>query len=208
MNGQRRHPESFPVPPADRDALLGSAMLVIARAAIVGHLQGRSPDAAIQPPPETPVAVARRLHAPGACFVTLTRGNALRGCIGTLEAFRPLAEDVAANAQAAAFGDHRFRPLRRDELPDLRVEVSLLGPAEVMAVADEADALARLRPGRDGVILAMGGQRATFLPQVWDTLPEPRAFLAQLKQKAGLPTDYWSPAIRLSRYAVHKWTES
>lgn len=148
------------------------------------------------------------LTAPGATFVTLTQQGRLRGCIGSLEAWRPLAEDVRENACAAAFRDPRFPPLAADELAQTRVEVSLLSPAAPLRFSSEADALARLQPGVDGVILECAGRRATFLPQVWEQLPEPRTFMAHLKQKAGLPANYWGPDVRLERYTVHKWKEA
>ena len=147
------------------------------------------------------------LDAPGAVFVTLTEAGQLRGCIGSLEAHRPLGEDLEHNARAAAFGDPRFPPLRHAELPRVRVEVSVLTPATPMACSDEADALRQLRPGVDGVILEHGWHRATFLPQVWEQLPEPRVFLAHLKQKAGLAADFWANDVRLSRYGVEKFKE-
>lgn len=144
----------------------------------------------------------------GATFVTLTQDGQLRGCIGTLEAHRPLGEDVYKNARAAAFQDPRFMPLSRDELDLTTVEVSLLSPPQAMTIQDEADALAQLRPGVDGVIFEFGLHRSTFLPQVWDQLPRPRQFMAHLKRKAGLPEDFWSNEVRLSRYTVDKWKES
>jgi len=147
------------------------------------------------------------LDAPGAVFVTLTEAGQLRGCIGSLEAHRPLGEDLEHNARAAAFGDPRFPPLRHAELPRVRVEVSLLSAATPMTFSDEADALRQLRPGVDGVILEHGWHRSTFLPQVWEQLPEPRLFLAHLKQKAGLATDFWADDVRLSRYGVEKFKE-
>ncbi len=148
------------------------------------------------------------LAAPGAVFVTLTRGGALRGCIGSLQARRSLAEDVEENARLAAFADPRFPPLTRAELADTHIEVSVLSPAEPLAFNDEADALKQLRPGVDGVILEYGRHRATFLPQVWRQLSDPRDFLAQLKRKAGLPADFWHPDIRLYRYTVEKYEEA
>lgn len=156
-----------------------------------------------------PLAVAERpeLQAPGASFVTLTQHGELRGCIGSLEAYRPLADDVRANARAAAFRDPRFPPLTVDELPRTRIEVSLLTPAEPLPCRDEAEALTLLRPHIDGIILSAGRQRATFLPQVWEQLPEPADFLAHLKRKAGLPTAYWGADLRLERYTVKKWQE-
>lgn len=148
------------------------------------------------------------LSRPGASFVTLTQNGQLRGCIGSLEAYRALATDVAENAGAAAFRDPRFAPLSHEEVDRTRVEVSLLEAAEAMDFCDEADAIARLRPGVDGVILTHGDRRATFLPQVWESLPDPQRFLAQLKRKAGLPAAYWDEKIALARYGVQKWKEA
>ncbi|HZF10142.1 MAG TPA: AmmeMemoRadiSam system protein A [Thermoanaerobaculia bacterium] len=147
------------------------------------------------------------LAEPGACFVTLTLNGNLRGCVGSLYAYQPLGEDVRANARAAAFRDNRFPPLTREELPRIAVEVSLLSPPVPLPVRDEAEARARLRPGRDGVILDYRGARGTFLPQVWEQLPDPESFLAQLKHKAGLAPTFWSPEIQLWTYEVTKWEE-
>jgi AmmeMemoRadiSam system protein A len=147
------------------------------------------------------------LQEPGATFVTLTRHGDLRGCIGSLEAHRPLAQDVRENAVAAAFRDPRFRPLTRKEFDAVRVEVSLLSPPESIEAEDEKAALAALRPHVDGVVLAYGHLRSTFLPQVWEQLPDPQEFLAYLKRKAGLPMDFWAAEVRLSRYTVSKWKE-
>ncbi len=147
------------------------------------------------------------LQEPGASFVTLTRQGELRGCIGTLEAHRPLGIDVRENAVAAAFRDPRFMPLTRSEFNDIRVEVSLLSPAEPLVVKDEAAALVALRPNVDGVVFEYGHTRSTFLPQVWEQLPDPAEFLAHLKRKAGLPMDFWAEQVRLSRYTVSKWKE-
>jgi len=147
------------------------------------------------------------LMRPGASFVTLKKDGELRGCIGTLSAWRPLAEDVQQNALAAAFRDPRFSPLQADEWPDITLEVSLLSPPQPFPVADEADTCRQLRPGVDGLTLKAGARCATFLPQVWEQLPEPHEFLAQLKRKAGLPGDYWGPDISLERYTVTPWHE-
>jgi AmmeMemoRadiSam system protein A len=176
---------------------LGSALLVTARNAIAKRF-------GLTGFPVEPVA---ELAEPGATFVTLTQGGQLRGCIGSLEAYRPLAIDVAENALAAAFRDHRFAPLSEEEFPRTRVEVSLLTPAEPFPVTSEADALARLRPGIDGLVLSYGRRRATFLPQVWESLPDARQFMAQLKLKAGLPADFWHADLTLARYGVSKWKE-
>ena len=144
----------------------------------------------------------------GASFVTLTRQGELRGCIGTLEAHRPLGLDVRENAVAAAFRDPRFMPLTRVEFDEIRVEVSVLSPSEVLVVASEEHALATLRPNVDGVVFEYRHYRSTFLPQVWEQLPEPAEFMAHLKRKAGLPMDFWAEEVRLSRYTVRKWKES
>ncbi|MCP5228906.1 AmmeMemoRadiSam system protein A [Accumulibacter sp.] len=177
---------------------LGNALLVSARNAIAAHF-GLPPDP-VTPPPE--------LAEPGASFVTLTQNGRLRGCIGSLEAQRPLATDVAENAFAAAFRDPRFPPLSQEELARTRVEVSLLTPAKPFPVSGEEDALARLQPGIDGLILSFGRRRATFLPQVWESLPDPRQFMRELKLKAGLSADFWDPAVTLARYGVRKWKEN
>lgn len=137
-----------------------------------------------------------------ATFVTLERHGQLRGCIGMLEAVRPLVEDIAENAFAAAFRDPRFPPLTPAELADLDVHISILSPAEAMDFASEADLLAQIRPGIDGLILQEGYRRGTFLPAVWEQLPDSQQFLRHLKQKAGLPADYWSDSIKISRYST------
>ena len=147
------------------------------------------------------------LQEPGATFVTLTREGRLRGCIGSLQPWRSLQEDVRANAVAAALQDPRFPPLPGAELVHVRIEVSLLSATSELAFRSEAEARARLRPGVDGVVLEYGRARGTFLPQVWGALPQPRDFLAQLKRKAGLAADFWHEDIRLSRYTVTKWRE-
>ena len=177
--------------------VLGHTLLGLARQAIAARL-------GLAPPPRVP----ENLQAPGATFVTLTENGALRGCIGSLEARRPLGEDVIANACAAAFEDPRFLPLTRAEWPQVRLEVSLLSPPEAISCRDEADLLDQLRPGVDGLILAEGGRRATFLPQVWEQLPEPHRFLDHLRAKAGLPAGYWSPHLRFWRYQVQHWSEA
>jgi AmmeMemoRadiSam system protein A len=147
------------------------------------------------------------LREPGATFVTLREDGELRGCVGSIQAYRPLADDVVANARAAALYDTRFPPVVPAELPRIAVEVSLLSAAEPLPAGSTAEALARLRPGVDGVILEDGAARATFLPQVWEQLPEPRRFLAALQQKAGLPPGSWSPSTRLWTYTVIHWEE-
>jgi len=143
----------------------------------------------------------------GATFVTLTKDGQLRGCIGSLEASRPLGTDVAENALGAAFRDPRFPRLAADEWPRCQVEVSMLCAPKRMEFADEADLLAQLEPGVDGVILECDGRRSTFLPQVWESLPDKRAFMAELVKKAGLPADTRLGRCKVSRYRVAKFHE-
>lgn len=148
------------------------------------------------------------LDEPGAVFITLRRVDGqLRGCIGSIEARRPLLEDLRHNAVAAAVRDPRFPPVGPAELEELQMEVSCLTRPEPILAASEADALRQLVPRVDGVILSYGNHRATFLPQVWTQLPEPRDFLHQLKKKAGLSVDFWAADLRISRYRVQKWVE-
>jgi len=142
------------------------------------------------------------LQAPRASFVTLQINDQLRGCIGSLEAVRPLVEDVAENAFAAAFRDPRFPPVSDREFDQLDYHISILSPSKPLEFESENDLLKKLRPGIDGLILEERGQRGTFLPSVWESLPSPRQFLAQLKVKAGLPADYWSDSIKVERYTV------
>lgn len=188
------------VSPGADDAKLaskGRLLTGLARAAIAKRFGNPEP---ILPHPDW-------LDRPGAVFVTLTQNGELRGCIGSLEAHRSLADDLAENARAAAFRDPRFAPLGEDELARTRVEVSILSAPEPLRFTSEADALAQLRPGVDGVILEYGGHRATFLPQVWEQLPDKRVFMAHLKQKAGLLADFWADGVRLYRYTVEKFKE-
>lgn len=141
------------------------------------------------------------LVQPGAAFVTLqTEAGALRGCIGSLEPIRPLAEDVSVHAFNAAFRDPRFPPLVAVEVEELTLHISVLSAPAPLSAADEAELLARLEPGIDGLILEEGPYRATFLPTVWEHLPEPADFLRALKRKAGLPATYWSAGLRFQRY--------
>ena len=175
----------------------GATLLGLARGALEASLEGDS-----QASP-----AADWLARPGASFVTLELDGELCGCIGSLTAYRPLAEDVRANARAAAFRDPRFPPLVAEDLPRLRIEVSLLSPLEPVTWADEADLLRRLRPGVDGLVLEHDGHRGTFLPAVWRKLPRPEEFLRQLKRKAGLAVDFWAPDVRVSRYTVECWAE-
>lgn len=176
----------------------GQVLAAWARARIAQELGGPRAE-----PPD-----AAWLEHPAATFVSLHWPDGeLQGCIGTLEPRRPLVVDVAANALAAAFDDPRGRRFELDDLDALEVEVSILSPLERMAVSTEADALRLVRPGKDGLLLKHRGQRGTLLPSVWAQLPEPKAFLAMLRRKAGLPADYWSDDLELWRYTTEVATD-
>lgn len=178
----------------------GSALLRIARAAIADALDEEAgPD---------PAAEEDWLKEWRASFVTLMLDGQLRGCVGSLEAQRHLAADVAANARAAAFQDTRFAPLTREELARTELEVSLLSVPKRLLFDDHADLLARLRPGVDGVILEYGERRATYLPQVWESLPDPERFVASLLYKAGIPAGTDMRRCRVKRYGAIKWREA
>ncbi len=148
------------------------------------------------------------LRRSAATFVTLHRGGRLHGCIGSIEPQRSLLEDVKHNAVAAALFDPRASPLVVDDVNALEIEVSLLSPLEPITFTSEEDALAQIRPGVDGIVIAYGGERATFLPQVWDSLPDTREFMRQLKRKAGLPGSFWSEGMKVHRFSVHKWSRA
>ena len=175
----------------------GRTLLEIARGAIANGLGLSS-------------VPTKRNHLPwllqqGATFITLQKDGQLRGCIGSLSATRPLGEDVASNARAAAFQDPRFPKLKRDEWPRCSVEVSLLSAPKPIRFADEADLLAQIHAGEDGLILECEGRSATYLPQVWEVLGDKRQFLAELMKKAGLPPDTRLARCRISRYRVMKF---
>jgi hypothetical protein len=142
------------------------------------------------------------LAQPRASFVTLHRWSELRGCTGSLEAEEPLVVGVARNAFRAAFSDPRFPPLVRQELEELEISVALLSALEPLAAASEQELLAKLRPGIDGLVLREGTRCATFLPAVWESLPEPREFLHALARKAGLEAGHWSASLRFERYTT------
>lgn len=176
----------------------GPELLRLAREAIVEALGG----------PRSRVPEGESwLVRPGACFVTLHRAGELHGCIGSLVAYRPLLEDVRANAVAAALEDPRATPLSLAGVDELVIEVSLLSALEPLPVHDELDAIEKLRPFVDGVVLRWGSRRGTLLPQVWESLPEPKDFLAMVKRKAGLDPMFWADDVRLERYTVEKFSE-
>ena len=174
--------------------IAGDTLIAIARAAIVA---GERPQATAWP--------QAWLRETGASFVTLKLDGELRGCVGTVDAHRALGDDVAHNAYAAAYRDSRFPPLAPEEIPRLQVEVSVLSKRVALDAPSEEAAVALLRPGVDGIYLEFGEMRATFLPQVWENLPDPLDFLRELRRKAGLPPRFWHERIRLSRYTVEKY---
>lgn len=152
--------------------------------------------------------MAEWLQQQGATFVTLMQDDRLRGRHGSLDAMRPLHEDVVTNAVAAAFRDPRFAPLRKDDLQAITIEIAVLSALESLHASDESIALKQLRPGQDGVVLRYGRHRSTFLPESWSQYADPADFLAQLKYKAGLPPDFWDAGIELQRYTVTGWREN
>jgi AmmeMemoRadiSam system protein A len=140
-----------------------------------------------------------------ATFVTLEKNNRLRGCIGMLEAQRALAEDVAINSYAAAFSDARFPPVEYYELANLAIQISILNPAEQIKIQSERDLIKQLQPGNDGLIIEDNAHRATFLPSVWQSLPNAEDFVHHLKVKAGFKDGYWSQDIRAYRYSTESF---
>ncbi len=178
----------------------GQILLGVARDS-VGHGVRTGIAPAIRPENYAP-----ELRTPGASFVTLRIGGALRGCTGSLEAVNPLVVDVANNAHRSAFGDPRFRPLEDAEFSRLDLHLSILSPLQPLEVTSQTELLAALRPGVDGLVLREGSVRSTFLPSVWESMLSPERFLEELKRKAGLPTDYWSATLRFDRYSVEEFS--
>jgi uncharacterized protein len=174
-------------------------LLELARASIEAALQHGElvPYPSIRTDPE--------LERFGASFVTLLIGNDLRGCCGTIDATRPLTQDVWNNAWASAFADPRFPPLAAEEWPQTRVQISVLSEPQRCDVRSEAELIERLRPGIDGLILQFGAKRSTFLPAVWEQLPEPPQFVRHLKMKAGWPLDFWPPDMQAWRYTTESF---
>ena len=180
---------------ADRPGVVaGGTLIAIARAAIAA---GERPHASSWP--------HDWLRETRASFVTLKLEDELRGCVGTVDAHRSLGDDVANNAYSAAYRDSRFPPVGEDERARLQVEVSVLSARAALEAPSEEAAVALLRPGVDGLYLEFGEMRATFLPQVWESLADPLDFLRELRRKAGLPARFWHERMRLSRYTVEKY---
>ncbi len=160
-------------------------------------------------PPLDLETLPERLHAPGATFVTLTKQGDLRGCIGTLEARQPLAEDVREHAIAAALQDYRFPPVAPEELDQIEIEISRLTTPQILQYQDSEDLLAKLRPHVDGVILRDGFRRATFLPQVWDKIEDPAQFVSYLCQKMGTEPNLWRyKKLEVLTYQVEEFHEN
>lgn len=177
-------------------------LLHIAREAIMSRVQNRAL------PPLEQESLTPALKENGASFVTLTVHNNLRGCIGALEAYQSLADDVREHAVAAAFEDPRFPPVSEAELERIHIEVSRLTEPEELRYADSDDLLAKLRPYVDGVILKHGFRRATFLPQVWEKIPEPQEFLRQLCYKMGERPNLWRDTkLQVYVYQVEEFHE-
>jgi AmmeMemoRadiSam system protein B/AmmeMemoRadiSam system protein A len=190
----------FEEQPALSDAARAS-LLDVVREAITGGLgENQEPQISVS-------GYSDDLLAPRATFVTLTKSGKLRGCIGSLVARQPLVVDVAHNAFRAAFKDPRFPPVSARDLTEMTATISVLSPATEIAFDSESSLLAMLRPGVDGVILAEGERRGTFLPDVWETRPNPVDFLNRLKGKAGLPGDYWSETLKAWRYTTEIFSE-
>lgn len=188
-----------------KDCLTGEEkglLLRLAREAMQAAVKG-------QPGPTVDLEkLTSRLQADGASFVTLTIQGALRGCIGALEPYQPLALDVCEHAAAAALHDYRFPPVEPGELAQIRMEVSRLTTPQPLLYQTSEELPARLRPGVDGVVLRDGLRRATFLPQVWEKIPDPGAFLSSLCCKMGAAPDLWKEVrLQVSTYQVEEFHE-
>ncbi len=183
--------------PTEAPGIARTALLPIARAAIAQQL-GTT---------HTADESAPWLLELGASFVTLRLHKKQRGCIGTLLAHRPLLDDIKANACAAAFKDPRFKPLTAAEFRDIDIEILLLSALNALHFANEATALAQLQPHVHGVIFQYGNHRSTYLPHAWDSFADPAMFLATLKQKAGLPPNFWDARVEIHTYTVTRLRE-
>jgi hypothetical protein len=164
-------------------------LLKLAREALERAVRGEAV------PPLDHRQIPTQLLADGASFVTLTKKGQLRGCIGALEAYQPLALDVQEHAQAAALQDYRFPPVQAHELPDIHIEISRLSAPKPLPYENPLELPRLLKPGQDGVVLRDGWRRATFLPQVWESLPDPEEFLNHLCYKMGAAPDVWKHKI-------------
>ena len=173
---------------------------------VTSTIAGALGDSARRVPDVDPASFSTELQRPRGTFVTLHRRGRLRGCRGSIAPSAPLIVDVARSARAAAFFDERFSPISADEIRELDVHVSVLGTPTALPVESEADLLASLRKGRDGLIMKSESQQALFLPAMWKKLPEPRGFVAHLKEKAGLPREFWSSTLSWQRFEVEEFS--
>ncbi|MBI1732958.1 MAG: AmmeMemoRadiSam system protein B [Gammaproteobacteria bacterium] len=189
-----------PAPVArDLDEGDGQKLLEVAAAGVRNAVAGK-------PVPQVLVSTfSKALRQPGASFVTLTKGGRLRGCLGSLQAFRPLVLDVAERSHSTAVNDPRFPSVEPAELPALHLEVAALTAPAALSFASADELMAQLQPGVDGLIIEDQGRRATFLPKVWEEIREPPRFFARLLQKAGLPADHWSSGLRAWRYQTRRF---
>ena len=177
---------------------MGRFLVKIAWSTLESDLLGKSTD----------LPQGQWLQEQRACFVTLHRSGELRGCVGSMLAYRPLFEDIQDNTRAAAFRDPRFPAVSASEIESLSLEVSLLSPLESVIFHSESDLISQLRPGVDGLLLEHGYHRGTFLPAVWASLSEPALFWSRLKTKAGIPKDFWSPEFKVQRYTTRTWSDA
>ncbi len=175
--------------PDDVDALFGLADLGI-RAGLAGDV----------PPRVAPETLSAPLREPSGIFVTLEVDGALNGCIGSVVPAEPLGAAVPELAWRAAFADPRLPPLTAADYPSLEIKLSLIGPLEPVAAASETELATNLRPGVDGVLIRAGAANATFLPAVWEKLPDPVTFLRHLEAKAGLRPGQWPRGAEAWRY--------
>ena len=178
-------------------------LLRLAREAVERGVKGE------ELPPLDPASLPAHLCEQGSSFVTLTSHGQLRGCIGALDSYQSLAEDVREHALGAALKDPRFPPVREDELSGIQIEISRLTPPVILGYSDPQDLLAKLRPHVDGVILHEDPyRRATFLPQVWEKIPDPAAFLSNLCYKMGVEPDLWRHKhLEVLTYQVEEFHE-
>ena len=175
---------------------------------VLTHIAHDSVRYTIEHSEEMPIALSDfsdALNDEGATFVTLKYNNKVIGCMGSLSAHRPLVEDVVHNAFSASYHDSRFPDPKTIEPEKIQIYISLLSPAEEIKFNSEQALISAIRPGTDGLILSDKQQRGTFLPSVWESIPDPESFLKQLKRKAGLPTDYWSDTLKVHRYTTEYW---
>jgi AmmeMemoRadiSam system protein A len=177
-------------------------LLQLAREALVIAVRGE------QLPELDISSIPPNLLEHGATFVTLMKNEELRGCIGSLEAKRPLAEDVRIHAMAAALEDYRFPPVTQQEIPGISIEISRLTAPQRINYRDVDELVKQINPGVDGVVIKKGIRRATFLPQVWEKVPDIEIFMGMLCRKMGAESGYWqSGGVEIFTYQVEKFCE-